>query len=436
MRGKNIFKIIIFVIGFILLDHCLVPIFLVPYPFDEQAILDEKKEQYNTIFIGASKVLCGFNPEIVEKYFPESGKVYNAGTASQRINATFYYLADLIKKNDVHTVLLGLTYRAYYAGYSLNDMPNNYTVYDRLTDFKIKFEYKKNVFDFKDRYLGELNTYRYGYCVNNKLEWIKRQVYYHLSPPQLGEEVNGMSYGVNGWCFMSGAVENGNQGICSAEPWDAEQISEVSILYLNKIVDLCKKNNIELILVVPPSTNGYIYAVDEQTGSYDDINMFFKQFAESKELQYYNFNLGKFKLNEMTDDCYANARHLNSKGAYIFSKEVAEILHEVSIGKDATDYFFESFEDMRKAVQFVVCVGMECNKQGDYCKLEAYTLQEQDFCTEYQFWGKNSSGVWSLLKDYSLDNICLVVEEYVSYRVNARKVNSPAQYEAYLIVEE
>lgn len=58
--------------------------------------------------------------EVICEYF--SDEVYNAGADSQRINATYYYLRDLIESNDVKTVILG---KDYHLEYSLYEMQAN-----------------------------------------------------------------------------------------------------------------------------------------------------------------------------------------------------------------------------------------------------------------------------------------------------------------------
>lgn len=435
LKKKIIIRLLLFLIGFVFIDQTIGSVLIAPYPYNRQAKSDEKNESYHTIFIGASKILVGIDPAIIEEYW-EAGGVYNAGTASQRINATFYYLQDLIKNNEVENVVLGMTYRAYHADYSLDSFPDNYAVYSRLTDSSIKMEFKKNVLvGVKQRYMGFLNAFRYAYTRHNNFSWKLRQLKYWITQPENGEYINGMAYQRRGYCTMEGVVEIGSLGICSVEPWDSNRISAVAMEYLDKIVKLCKENEIELTLIVPPSANAYIYAVDERMCSYDEINSFFENYAESKDIKFYNFNLSKLKAEELSDEHFADARHLNKEGAEIFSKYVGQVMSAVQSGQNISDFFFASFEEMRRNMNYVVCAEIELSRSEGKVSLRAITLQEEDMQIEYQFLGYGDNGEWEVLQEYSQESMYNEEDTHLNYRVNVRAQGSHEAYEAFAVAQ-
>jgi hypothetical protein len=91
-------------------------------------------------------------------------------------------------------------------------------------------------------------------------------------------------------------------------------ISLCQLEYLLKIVDLCKCENVELILINTPVYKPEIYE------SIDKLNDFYDTYlSEVKYLDYSAFPL--------PDSCYGDIGHLNYKGAQIFSKYLQENLN-------------------------------------------------------------------------------------------------------------
>jgi hypothetical protein len=81
--------------------------------------------------------------------------------------------------------------------------------------------------------------------------------------------------------------------------------------YLLKTVNLCKSENVELLLINTPIYKPEIY------GDIDKLNEFYNTyFSEVKYLDYSAFPLPDF--------CYGDIGHLNYKGAEIFSKYLQE----------------------------------------------------------------------------------------------------------------
>lgn len=450
---RIIIKVIAFIIIFIILDNTLIPFIIKPYPYSKNALKDQKKQDYNTVFIGASKILFGIDPEIIEEKCPELGEIYNAGTPSQKINATYYYLKDLCESNDIQTVVLGMTYRAYHADYDLYDMSANMDVFDRLTNGSIKRQFMIDVLGVQDSLAVFLKSYRYGNKVNNGLQWMTHQVYYRLRNIKIIKNTmegiyhqvtgnyweenasysNGLAYVADGYSIMDGMINNGNSGIPRVEEWDINNMSKEGIQYLQKIVDFCKENNIELIMIMPPFNNAYVYSVDRNIAPYDEINQFFEKYAKSQNVRYYNFDLAKAKKDSIQDDCFADARHLNRKGAEVFSKLVGEVLSQSIHEKEVADYFYNSFEEMREDIKYVVGVYLVMTDEQGIKSLIAGTLQNNDFLIEYEFIGITDNGENEILQSYSAkDNFPLTdIEKYYKYRVNARNINSNKEYEAY-----
>jgi hypothetical protein len=81
--------------------------------------------------------------------------------------------------------------------------------------------------------------------------------------------------------------------------------------YLLKIINLCKSENVELVLINPPAYKPEIY------GNINKLNDYYNTYLHGvKYLDYSAFPL--------SDSCYGDIGHLNCKGAEIFSKYLQE----------------------------------------------------------------------------------------------------------------
>ena len=115
--------------------------------------------------------------------------------------------------------------------------------------------------------------------------------------------------------------------------------------YLQKITDLCKNNNIELILIKAPSVYPYWY---------DEYNTQIEQFALKNNLDFYNFldNAEEIGI-DYNKDTYDGGLHLNLTGATKLSKYFAKILKE---NYNLTDYtgdelYNKKLEEYKEAIK-------------------------------------------------------------------------------------
>jgi hypothetical protein len=86
-----------------------------------------------------------------------------------------------------------------------------------------------------------------------------------------------------------------------------DKISSYQLQYLLKIVSLCKKKNVELILIVTPIYNSRKYA------SMDRLWAYYNKYLQG--IRYLDFS-----EYPMPDFGYGDIFHLNYKGAEIFSR--------------------------------------------------------------------------------------------------------------------
>jgi hypothetical protein len=95
-------------------------------------------------------------------------------------------------------------------------------------------------------------------------------------------------------------------------------ISETEITYLNRIVSLCKKHGINLILVGTPVTEKYLELIPDIFKRRYDI--------EKIRLLSENSIVADFTCTFYEDNLYLDADHLNEKGASKFTHQINSLL--------------------------------------------------------------------------------------------------------------
>jgi hypothetical protein len=95
--------------------------------------------------------------------------------------------------------------------------------------------------------------------------------------------------------------------------------STIMFYYLNQIIELCKTNNIQLILIGSPVHPSYYAKIPPQImKDYND----FKNIANQKNIPIWDLSNMHFN-----DSCFYNADHLNYSGAKIFTSYIAKKLN-------------------------------------------------------------------------------------------------------------
>lgn len=91
-------------------------------------------------------------------------------------------------------------------------------------------------------------------------------------------------------------------------------LSEINLLYLNKIVDLCKEKHIKLTIISTPLQIDYMKMIPEEYKNY------YEKYLDENKLQHYNF--GDLIL---PDTCYLpDGDHVNYYGAKLVTQKFKE----------------------------------------------------------------------------------------------------------------
>ena len=297
MKTKNMMKAILFFSGLFIV-MCAVSYLLIPYNSVENglykknsSILNEPRNTIDYVTIGDSECSTSISPMEIWDAYGYTG--YNCGLPAQRLQDTYYLLEKLLKKQSPKVVLLETN--AFYRDFKY------------ISALETSFEETaKNIFP----------VYKYH---NN---W----KYFHLYMLKaIGQKVKQDPVTVYKGYLHSSTVTPYKNGPYVKETSDVLEIGEQPLFYLNKIEELCREKNNELILYSAPSPKCWTYSKHNSSAAY----------AKENQLAYLDLNLDIDALNiDWLQDTRDGGDHMNYYGAKKVSAYLGKYLYEHAKLKD------------------------------------------------------------------------------------------------------
>lgn len=282
MRFKNIIKPIAFVGIFIIILNSLSPFFR--QAISKKAIESEPINTIDYLVIGDSEAYTSISPMEIWNKYGFTG--YNLGGPAQRLQETYYSLKKALESQKPRVVMIetNSAYRAFGITVEIDKILKSI--------FKNNFEVYKNHNKWK-----EFNSQN----DSEKSKRIKTNI------------LRGFRYDEK--------IEPYTKGHYVKETDAVEKIPKVPMYYLNKIVELCKEKDIQLILYTVPSPVNWNYK------RYNGI----KDFAERNKLPFLDLNLKTEELGiDWAKDTYDKGDHLNFFGAQKLTSYIGNYLSENS----------------------------------------------------------------------------------------------------------
>ena len=122
--------------------------------------------------------------------------------------------------------------------------------------------------------------------------------------------------------------------------------NESTINGFTDLIRICQDYNTRIIVTVVPVSDNYLWRYD----NLDEFNEWAKKYCADNNVEYYDFNLLKNRYTLLSDlDCYStDEHHMSEKGSKIFSNVFANIIKDVSNGKDVSDEFYSTYVEMKQ----------------------------------------------------------------------------------------
>ena len=308
MKHKRIFSVVLFIIIGVLLFYILNIIFLPEWVINQDATLstrgiyEEKENSLDVLVVGSSNIYNGISPlEIWEKTGISS---YAYASPEQKIWLSYYAIEEVFAYQNPKIIMLDVNEA--FAEDNLEE-DNIRKLLDNMKLGKAK--------------INAINDEMLNYGTEDKLSYLFPIIRYHTRWNSLtSKDFQRLFYSYKstykGYSF-SKRVE-GFEGNAEYLEYTDEttQIPEVSKKYLDKIVDLCKENGAELILIGMPSPNTWSYPRHKAISDY----------AESKEIKFLELNCVDEIEIDWSTDTQDKGWHLNVYGASKVSRYIANYL--------------------------------------------------------------------------------------------------------------
>lgn len=365
------------------------------------------EKNIDILFLGSSHTYRSLVPQIADEIF--GAYTFNGGTSSQALDGSLAILEEAAANNDVSHLYLELYY-GMASGESYKErsqMTKTYIISDYMKPSFRKIQYLLNA-SSKEHYVNSFVSARRNWeklfdseYVTNLI--IKKQTESYKNYKWVKNEEQKEYYVERGFVANDDVV---NEGVYwnSAAYGKIEAVSSLTDdcdwrVTLQKIIDFCKKNEIEITLFVAPMPEWTLVG----KGNYDSYSDVIQRIANENQIDYYDFNLCKseyFPTNER--NFFRDEDHLNTKGAETFS----EVFSEFFVGNiRAEDLFYDSFTDKLAAEEPTV-YGVAGPRENSDKKIKyAQIISNRSDEIEYQIIAMPEEGNQRMIQDFSKNKL-------------------------------
>lgn len=413
---RNFKKVILLLLLIVIFEQVLT-FLLEPITFQHYLEMElHQKESENMqpdmVFIGNSRVSSTFVPSVFTESMEDVDCAFNAGTGSQGIAGTYYYLKDILQQYDLKYVVVGVDYQTVLKE---ERMPKkDLVVLERLKSPVVKAQFMLDVFE-PSEYIYFLKSYQY----KNNIQDIPANLKQKLSKEYrqgiyTGQE--GMVYEDLGFTREKDVFGNG-AGIYYSHEWVEAEIDPDRMKYLDKIIELCKEAEVSIFLVSTPLTISTVYG----TPGYEECCHFFKAYAEEKNVVYDNLNLLKGREEFLPDSKMSSMEHVGADAANVVSEYYCEIVEKRLAGEDVESYFYTSVEEMKENMVDIAACAFHTEKSDENGNrtIFAEALFKEGTEVVYQFeMEKNKETM--VLQEYSSNTQCNLAAENISFPMKLR----------------
>lgn len=290
--------------------------------FEEFYSLD--KDSLDMVFLGSSHSYCTFDPEVFDTNLGTSS--FQLGMPLQNPNSTYYTLLEVLNYQSPKVVVMEVYFGVLQDDFELNQVK---TLFQVLKNDNLKNEYIKN-FPLAENLMYNVNLFKYqldyfSFKGNELKTRLKNK--FSLTDRESEKQAGIEEYRSKGYTFCNYNMLKSEYDLTNQfKNFDGKDwiFSNVQQEYLQKIVNICNENGIELIFVTAPIANVSMQYIK----NYDDIYNKIKNFADKNNIFYIDYNLENLQKNLLTNDNFRDDAHLNHSGVTIISNEFSKILKQ------------------------------------------------------------------------------------------------------------
>lgn len=282
-----------------------------------------KKDTLDLVFVGSSHSYCTFDPEIFDNYLNINS--YQMGMPLQNPMSTYYTILEILNYQKPKAIVMEIYWGLLNSDFDLNQTK---TLFQVLKNKKLKEQYISEAFSLEEKLKYKINILKYqadffAFKGNEYKQKIKNK--FNLKDIQTEKQVGTEYYKDKGFIFsdykmLPNEFNKTNQfRFFDGKDWT---FSKVQKEYLNKIIKLCKDNNINLMFVTAPIANVSMEYIKNYKLVYNEI----LNFSNKNNIYYIDYNLINENTKLLTNDNFRDDAHLNYSGAKIVSSHFANVL--------------------------------------------------------------------------------------------------------------
>ncbi|MBE6017183.1 MAG: hypothetical protein E7233_06185 [Lachnospiraceae bacterium] len=296
-----------------------------------------KNNHYDTLFLGASRVYKGIKPNVMDELLGCSS--YSLASDSCSMEDRLVLLESAIEQGTLKTVVFEISYDALTDIYNHEGDGYVYEVepMSKLEGLKRKITFCGDKFNFwEDNYdnvYPALMSYGFERWERIIRRWPEEKGYVPFGPINIG------------WTAEQAAQVHNSKQVSGA-------YVEENINNMNRVIELCIENDIEVILINTPDSEANLW---QYTGweVYEDL---MNNLASKYGIKLYDFNLYKDRQSLFNDrDSFNDYAHLSEIGADTFSRLLAETLKKGKT-EDLSYLFYNNYEEARAHLTYVSAV--------------------------------------------------------------------------------
>lgn len=291
------------------------------------------EKNIDILFLGSSHVYRCYDTKLADDLL--GVKTFNAGSSSQGMNTSYFLLREINRYHDIKTVYLD-TY------YGIANIPENdaqvFTISDYMKFGRNKTELLLSNGGLQTLINGYLTVRRGNFNIIRNIKSNFSEISDYSSVSYENEEYRG-----EGFVYSFETCNFDDETIYSSYAGTTDlsaecPVNEIYKKYLLKIIEYCKENEIELVLVsqpMPRKTTDYVI-------HYDNFVNYIKGIAVGNGIKYWNFDLFKGNIGLTMSD-YKDGGHLNGIGAEKYTSFFCNFVKSCKSDYSEEDYFYDSY---------------------------------------------------------------------------------------------
>lgn len=308
-----------------------------------------QEENIDVLFLGSSHCYRGVDPSVTDDIF--DANTFNGGSSSQSWDGSYAILVEAGKRNELKKVYVEMYYGVAGEVYQERELlTSTYLISDYLRPSVNKVRYLVEG-SSPDHWIdGFFPARRYwqklfsrGYVANiiasKQTDAYKSHEYWGNPEGEIDY------YAGKGYRACREGIEDNDFSIKDGpKTVTADMFSADDKKSIQRIIEYCEKNNIELAFFSSPMPYYYVLAAKDYGSYIDQVNQLLKESGTP----YYDFNLCKEEHFSYECSLFRDVDHLSAAGGERFSRVFAEFF----TGQIAAeDLFYDSYEEKWQSME-------------------------------------------------------------------------------------